>query len=60
MPLPRRPDGRCARMNHVHVPGAERQVAACLDDLTTAGTAPPIKVHGDAYDRKIREQCSTG
>ncbi|GLY72728.1 tannase/feruloyl esterase family alpha/beta hydrolase [Actinoallomurus iriomotensis] len=28
---------RCT-MNHVHVPGAERQVAACLDDLTTAGT----------------------
>ncbi|GAA4521881.1 tannase/feruloyl esterase family alpha/beta hydrolase [Actinoallomurus oryzae] len=29
---------RCAHMNRVRVPGAERQVAACLDDLTTAGT----------------------
>src|SRR3569833_2406325 len=31
-------DPRCTRMNDVRVPGAERQVAACLDDLTTAGT----------------------
>ena len=28
----------CARMAQVHVDGADRQVAACLDDLTTAGT----------------------
>lgn len=35
---PAQADGRCARMDRVHVPGAERQVAACLDDLTTAGT----------------------
>jgi hypothetical protein len=29
---------RCTHMNRVDVPGAERQTAACLDDLTTAGT----------------------
>lgn len=29
---------RCAGLDRVRVPGAERQVAACLDDLTTAGT----------------------
>ncbi|MEU8358337.1 tannase/feruloyl esterase family alpha/beta hydrolase [Nonomuraea sp. NPDC048882] len=31
-------DARCARMGKLHVPGARHQVAACLDDLTTAGT----------------------
>ncbi|MFC4058377.1 tannase/feruloyl esterase family alpha/beta hydrolase [Planomonospora corallina] len=30
--------GHCARQDRVRVPGAEHQVAACLDDLTTAGT----------------------
>ena len=29
---------RCAHAERIRVPGAERQVAACLDDLTTAGT----------------------
>jgi hypothetical protein len=29
---------RCTHMDRAVVPGAERQVAACLDDLTTAGT----------------------
>ncbi|GAA3125875.1 tannase/feruloyl esterase family alpha/beta hydrolase [Planomonospora alba] len=33
------PAGRhCARQDRLRVPGAEHQVAACLDDLTTAGT----------------------
>ncbi|TDB94429.1 tannase/feruloyl esterase family alpha/beta hydrolase [Actinomadura sp. 7K534] len=31
-------DTRCPRMDRVHVPGAQRQTAACLADLTTAGT----------------------
>jgi len=31
-------DGHCARQDRVRVPGAERQVAACLTDLTTTGT----------------------
>lgn len=30
--------GRCARERLLRVPTAERQVTACLDDLTTAGT----------------------
>ena len=30
--------GHCARQSKIHVPGAEVQEAACLDDLTTAGT----------------------
>jgi hypothetical protein len=30
--------GHCARQERIQVPGAERQVTACLDDLTTAGT----------------------
>jgi hypothetical protein len=30
--------GHCARMAHVRVDGADKQVTACLDDLTTAGT----------------------
>ncbi|MER5202705.1 tannase/feruloyl esterase family alpha/beta hydrolase [Streptomyces sp. NPDC002825] len=29
----------CARQNRVHVPGAELQQSACLDDLTTTGLA---------------------
>ncbi|MEV5500340.1 tannase/feruloyl esterase family alpha/beta hydrolase [Nonomuraea fuscirosea] len=31
-------DARCGRLGSLHVPGARHQVAACLDDLTTAGT----------------------
>jgi hypothetical protein len=31
-------DDRCARVGRITVPAAERQLAACLDDLTTAGT----------------------
>ncbi|MDQ4086310.1 MAG: tannase/feruloyl esterase family alpha/beta hydrolase [Actinomycetota bacterium] len=31
-------DGHCARMGEVRMDGAEKQVAACLDDLTTDGT----------------------
>ncbi|MEV5326701.1 tannase/feruloyl esterase family alpha/beta hydrolase [Nonomuraea sp. NPDC052634] len=31
-------DARCAGMHRLRVPGAQHQVAACLDDLTTAGT----------------------
>ncbi|GAA3442236.1 tannase/feruloyl esterase family alpha/beta hydrolase [Planomonospora venezuelensis] len=31
--------GHCDRQDRITVPGAEKQVAACLDDLTTAGTA---------------------
>ncbi|MEV4176873.1 tannase/feruloyl esterase family alpha/beta hydrolase [Nonomuraea sp. NPDC049709] len=34
-----RADTRCARIGKIHVPGAQHQVAACLDDLTTAGTS---------------------
>ncbi|WP_455351964.1 3-hydroxybutyrate oligomer hydrolase family protein [Streptomyces sp. SYSU K217416] len=30
--------GHCARMARLHVPGAERQQADCLSELTTAGT----------------------
>jgi hypothetical protein len=30
--------GHCARMERLHVPGAQLQRAACLDDVTTAGT----------------------
>ncbi|GIH99015.1 tannase/feruloyl esterase family alpha/beta hydrolase [Planobispora takensis] len=30
--------GHCDRQDRVAVPGAEKQVVACLDDLTTAGT----------------------
>lgn len=35
---PAQADARCHGMDRVHVPGAQRQVAACLEDLTTAGT----------------------
>ncbi|MEV4473326.1 tannase/feruloyl esterase family alpha/beta hydrolase [Nonomuraea sp. NPDC049504] len=31
-------DARCHGINRLRVPGAQHQVAACLDDLTTAGT----------------------
>ncbi|MEV0388212.1 tannase/feruloyl esterase family alpha/beta hydrolase [Nonomuraea sp. NPDC050643] len=34
-----RADARCARIGKIHVPGAQHQVTACLDDLTTAGTS---------------------
>jgi predicted esterase len=34
---PTSPD-RCGRIDAIRVPGAEMQEAACLDDLTTAGT----------------------
>jgi hypothetical protein len=37
-PLSAHADTRCTHMDRVRVPGAERQVVACLDDLTTAGT----------------------
>ncbi|MFC4588558.1 tannase/feruloyl esterase family alpha/beta hydrolase [Sphaerisporangium corydalis] len=30
--------GGCAGIERVKVPGAEKQISACLDDLTTAGT----------------------
>ncbi|MEU1104969.1 tannase/feruloyl esterase family alpha/beta hydrolase [Streptomyces tibetensis] len=30
--------GRCTRLTHLRVPGAEHQRAACLEELTTAGT----------------------
>lgn len=32
------PNRHCARLDRITVPGAEKQVVACLDDLTTAGT----------------------
>ncbi|GAA2416160.1 tannase/feruloyl esterase family alpha/beta hydrolase [Streptomyces coeruleofuscus] len=32
------PGGHCARLTEVRVPGAQHQQAACLDELTTAGT----------------------
>ncbi|MER5542150.1 3-hydroxybutyrate oligomer hydrolase family protein [Streptomyces sp. NPDC002589] len=32
------PDGHCAGRTHLRVPGAARQQADCLDELTTAGT----------------------
>ncbi|ALO13321.1 hypothetical protein AQF52_7735 [Streptomyces venezuelae] len=35
---PSAPGGHCARLAHLRVPGAEHQQAACLDELTTAGT----------------------
>ncbi|WP_220447108.1 tannase/feruloyl esterase family alpha/beta hydrolase [Nonomuraea deserti] len=45
---PAQADTRCSRMGRVHVPGARHQVAACLDDLTTAGTV--ASGHTDAAD----------
>ncbi|MGJ6961110.1 tannase/feruloyl esterase family alpha/beta hydrolase [Streptosporangium sp. G11] len=38
----------CARLDRVAVPGAEHQVKACLDDLTTAGTT--VSGHTDPAD----------
>ncbi|XRQ09060.1 tannase/feruloyl esterase family alpha/beta hydrolase [Actinomadura welshii] len=38
VPAAAQADARCHRMDRIHVPGAQKQVAACLDDLTTAGT----------------------
>ncbi|MEU7028035.1 tannase/feruloyl esterase family alpha/beta hydrolase [Streptomyces sp. NPDC046275] len=35
---PAAPGGHCARISQVRVPGAELQQAACLAELTTAGT----------------------
>jgi hypothetical protein len=32
-------DGHCATQHRIAVPGAEKQVVSCLDDLTTAGTS---------------------
>ena len=33
----------CPGLHRAYVPGAEKQVASCLDDLTTAGTVPAGK-----------------
>ncbi|MGH8894314.1 MAG: tannase/feruloyl esterase family alpha/beta hydrolase [Actinomycetes bacterium] len=41
-------DGRCATVDSVRVPGAEHQQAACLEDLTTAGTQ--LTGHTDRSD----------
>ncbi|MFI6911561.1 tannase/feruloyl esterase family alpha/beta hydrolase [Streptosporangium sp. NPDC050284] len=38
----------CAKLDRVTVPGAEHQVKACLDDLTTAGTT--VSGHTDPAD----------
>ncbi|MFJ4980217.1 tannase/feruloyl esterase family alpha/beta hydrolase [Streptomyces coeruleorubidus] len=38
MPAPANPGGHCERLAEVRVPGARHQQAACLDELTTAGT----------------------
>ncbi|GGK68158.1 hypothetical protein Ppa06_28650 [Planomonospora parontospora subsp. parontospora] len=38
LPADRPAGGHCARQERIKVPGAEHQVATCLDDLTTAGT----------------------
>ncbi|MFJ8467374.1 3-hydroxybutyrate oligomer hydrolase family protein [Streptomyces swartbergensis] len=35
---PANPGGHCERLTEVRVPGAQYQQAACLDELTTAGT----------------------
>ncbi|GGP93599.1 tannase/feruloyl esterase family alpha/beta hydrolase [Streptomyces roseolilacinus] len=40
--------GHCARLAQVRVPGAEHQRAACLDELTTAGTV--ASGHTDTAD----------
>ena len=40
--------GHCARMGRVEVPGAPKQVKACLDDLTTEGTV--LTGHTDPQD----------
>jgi Tannase and feruloyl esterase len=41
-------DGHCVRMGRVEVPGAPRQVKACLGDLTTEGTV--LTGHTDPHD----------
>jgi hypothetical protein len=41
-------DRHCARMGQVRVEGADKQVEACLDDLTTAGTV--LSGHTDPND----------
>ncbi len=48
--VPPRMDGsqHCPRMALLATPGAERQLTACLDDLTTAGTT--VTGHTDAND----------
>ncbi len=42
LPVPAQADpvhsGHCARLDRLHVPGAQLQEAACLTELTTAGT----------------------
>ncbi|MFI9004543.1 tannase/feruloyl esterase family alpha/beta hydrolase [Streptomyces sp. NPDC053541] len=45
---PAAPGGHCARISQVRVPGAELQQAACLDELTTAGTV--VSGHTDPAD----------
>ncbi|MBA2528411.1 MAG: tannase/feruloyl esterase family alpha/beta hydrolase [Euzebyales bacterium] len=48
VPVPAGAAARCPRMEAVDVPGAQRQQAACLADLTTAGTT--ATGHTDASD----------
>ncbi len=45
---PAQADTPCTRMGRADVPGAQHQVTACLDDLTTAGTV--ASGHTDAAD----------
>jgi hypothetical protein len=45
---PAQADTPCTRTGRADVPGAQHQVAACLDDLTTAGTV--ASGHTDAAD----------
>ncbi|GGS66033.1 hypothetical protein GCM10010156_26260 [Planobispora rosea] len=40
--------GHCDRQGRIVVPGAEKQIVSCLDDLTTAGTA--VSGHTDPAD----------
>ncbi|GAA1516277.1 tannase/feruloyl esterase family alpha/beta hydrolase [Sphaerisporangium rubeum] len=37
-PAPGAAASACGRLGHIKVPGAQRQVSACLDDLTTSAT----------------------
>ncbi|QFY05811.1 tannase/feruloyl esterase family alpha/beta hydrolase [Nonomuraea phyllanthi] len=55
--VPARADARCSHLGRVHVPGAEHQVTACLDDLTTAGTV--ASGHTDAADWAGLHSAST-
>ncbi|MGH8968818.1 MAG: tannase/feruloyl esterase family alpha/beta hydrolase, partial [Actinomycetes bacterium] len=41
-------DGHCANQTELTVPGAQRQLTACLDDVTTAGTQ--LTGHTDPAD----------